>query len=194
MSVIFKGDAQFKRRLTGHPANSKRLSQPVTQQEEQASEAAEQRSSACSSLRGSLPTLPPCADATSQKTSISRLTVRNSWTFVSLLSRRPQCARCAHYTDWRYAPKRREVLATLSLVLFRYFSVALRLLPLYLCRVDALRPGLGRSLRAHAPVSRQTNPNPVWHSPRFHSRPATLIRLRSVPFTVPPCFFPLPLK
>jgi len=39
-------------------------------------------------------------------------------------------------------------------------------------------------------------PNRVWHSPRFHSRPATLLRAPFCPFhTVPPCFFfPLPLK
>jgi|SRR5580704_996343 hypothetical protein len=40
---------------------------------------------------------------------------------------------------------------------------------------------LGRAFRT-APVSRQTNPNRVWRSPRFHSRPATLLR---PPF----CFF-----
>jgi len=41
--------------------------------------------------------------------------------------------------------------------------------------VDAARPRLGRAFRT-APVSRQTNTNRVWHSPRFHSRPATLPR------------------
>jgi hypothetical protein len=39
-----------------------------------------------------------------------------------------------------------------------------------------------------APVSRQTKPNPVCHSPRFHSHPATFTSLRSVPFTVPSVF------
>src|SRR5882724_8052742 len=42
-----------------------------------------------------------------------------------------------------------------------------------LFQADAARPRLGRASRT-APVSRQTNPNPVWHEPRFHSRPATL--------------------
>jgi hypothetical protein len=60
-------------------------------------------------------------------------------------------------------------------------------LPLRIVRVDAAQPRLGRSLRT-APVSRQTKPNPVCHSPRFHSHPATLTSLRSVPFTVPSVF------
>ena len=47
--------------------------------------------------------------------------------------------------------------------------------------VDAAWPRLGRAFRT-APVSRQTNPNPVWHSPRFHSRPATLLRPPFCPF------------
>ena len=50
-----------------------------------------------------------------------------------------------------------------------------------LFRVDAAWPRLGRAFRT-APVSRQTNPNPVWHSPRFHSRPATLLRSPFCPF------------
>ncbi len=41
--------------------------------------------------------------------------------------------------------------------------------------------------RADAPVSRQTMKR-VCHTPRRHSHPATLLRLRSVPFTVPACF------
>jgi hypothetical protein len=58
-----------------------------------------------------------------------------------------------------------------------------------LLRVDAASPRLGRAFRA-APVSRQTyRPRAVWHSPRFHSRPATLPGLRSVPFTGSACFF-----
>src|SRR5580698_8970280 len=52
---------------------------------------------------------------------------------------------------------------------------------LVLFRVDAAWPRLGRAFRT-APVSRQTNPNPVWHSPRFHSRPATLLRPPFCPF------------
>ncbi len=44
-----------------------------------------------------------------------------------------------------------------------------------LFRVGAAWPRLGRAFRT-APVSRQTKPNSVWHSPRFHSRPATLLR------------------
>src|SRR5580658_2221792 len=49
-----------------------------------------------------------------------------------------------------------------------------RLFPHFaLLRVDAAWPRLGRAFRT-APVSRQTNPNRVWHSPRFPSRPATL--------------------
>src|SRR5271157_3884636 len=56
-----------------------------------------------------------------------------------------------------------------------------------LVQVDAAQPRLGRVLRT-APVSRQTKPNPVCHSPRFHSHPATCTSLRSVPFTVPYVF------
>ena len=48
-------------------------------------------------------------------------------------------------------------------------------------------PRLGRELRT-APVSRQTKPKPVCHSPRFHSHPATFTSLRSVSFTVPSVF------
>jgi hypothetical protein len=44
-----------------------------------------------------------------------------------------------------------------------------------------LWPRLGRAFRT-APVSRQTNPNRVWHSPRSHSRPATLLRPSFCPF------------
>src|SRR5450755_666306 len=47
--------------------------------------------------------------------------------------------------------------------------------------MDAAWPRLGRALRT-APVSCQTNPNRVWHSPRFHSRPATLFRPPFCPF------------
>src|ERR1700691_4021142 len=43
-----------------------------------------------------------------------------------------------------------------------------------LSRVGAAWPRLGRAFRT-APVSRQTKPNRVWHSPRFPSRPATLL-------------------
>src|SRR5664279_3795680 len=56
-----------------------------------------------------------------------------------------------------------------------------------LVRVDAAKSRLGRVLRT-APVSRQTKPKPVCHSPRFHSHPATVTSLRSVPFTVPSVF------
>src|SRR5271165_3897176 len=56
-----------------------------------------------------------------------------------------------------------------------------------LVQADAAQMRLGRALRT-APVSRQTKPNPVCHSPRFHSHPATLTSLRSVPFTVPSVF------
>jgi hypothetical protein len=57
-----------------------------------------------------------------------------------------------------------------------------RLFPHFaLLRVDAAWPRLGRAFRT-APVSRQTNPNRVWHSPRFHSRPATLLRPPLCPF------------
>ena len=58
-----------------------------------------------------------------------------------------------------------------------------------LFRVDAARPRLGRAFRT-APVSRQTNPNPVWHSPRFHSRPATLLRSPFCPFRRSVLFLP----
>src|ERR1039458_10820521 len=50
-----------------------------------------------------------------------------------------------------------------------------------LFQVDAASPRLGRAFRT-APVSRQTKPNRVWHSPRFHSRPATLLRPPFCPF------------
>src|ERR1017187_8087662 len=51
-----------------------------------------------------------------------------------------------------------------------------RLFPHFaLVRVNAAWPRLGRAFRT-APVSRQTKTNPVWHSPRFHSRPTTLLR------------------
>src|SRR5580704_10939200 len=50
-------------------------------------------------------------------------------------------------------------------------------------------PRLGRLFRT-APVSRQTNPNPVWHSPRFHSRPATLLRPPFCPFHRSALFLP----
>lgn len=55
------------------------------------------------------------------------------------------------------------------------------------------RPRLERAFRA-ASVARQTRPNPVWHAPRFHSRPTTLPpgSVRSLsPFPV--CLVPLPL-
>jgi hypothetical protein len=55
-------------------------------------------------------------------------------------------------------------------------------------RVGAARPRLGRAFRT-APVSRQTEPNPVWHSPRFHSRPATLLRPPFCPFARVALFF-----
>ena len=58
-----------------------------------------------------------------------------------------------------------------------------------LFRVDAAWPRLGRAFRT-APVSRQTNPNPVWHSPRFHSRPATLLRPPFCPFHRSALFLP----
>src|ERR1700722_1936498 len=58
-----------------------------------------------------------------------------------------------------------------------------------LFRVDAARPRLGRAFRT-APVSRQTNPHPVWHSPRFHSRPATLLRPPFCPFPRSALFLP----
>src|SRR5271165_4384708 len=56
-----------------------------------------------------------------------------------------------------------------------------------LVQVVAAQARLGRALRT-APVSRQTKPKPVCHSPRFHSHPAAFTSLRSVPFTVPPVF------
>src|SRR5208282_409749 len=69
-------------------------------------------------------------------------------------------------------------------------SVRLRqLLPLRLFRVDAAWPRLGRAFRT-APVSRQTKPKPVWHSPRFHSRPATLLRSPFCPFHRSALFLP----
>ena len=58
-----------------------------------------------------------------------------------------------------------------------------------LFRVGAAWPRLGRAFRT-APVSRQTNPNPVWHSPRFHSRPATLLRAPFCPLLRSGLFFP----
>ena len=58
----------------------------------------------------------------------------------------------------------------------------------FLFRLDAAWPRLGRAFRT-APVSRQTNPYPVWHSPRFHSRPATLLRPPFRPFTSVVLFF-----
>jgi hypothetical protein len=61
-------------------------------------------------------------------------------------------------------------------------------LPLRLVRVDAAWPRLGRAFRT-APVSRQTNPNRVWHLPRFHSRPATLLRPPFCPFARVVLFF-----
>jgi hypothetical protein len=53
--------------------------------------------------------------------------------------------------------------------------------------VVAVPSRLGRVLRT-APVSRQAKTNRVWHSPLFHSHPATFTGLRSVPFTVPSVF------
>src|SRR5271169_408052 len=53
----------------------------------------------------------------------------------------------------------------------------------------AARPRLGRAFRT-APVSRQTNPNRVWHSSRFHSRPATLLRPPFCPFHRSALFLP----
>ena len=41
-----------------------------------------------------------------------------------------------------------------------------------------------------APVSRQTNLNPVWHSPRSHSGPATLLRTPFCPFYRSALFLP----
>ena len=58
-----------------------------------------------------------------------------------------------------------------------------------LLRVDAAWPRLGRAFRT-APISRQTDPNPVWHSPRFHSRPATLLRPPFCPFHRSVLFLP----
>src|SRR5467141_1054277 len=58
-----------------------------------------------------------------------------------------------------------------------------------LFRVAAAQPRLGRAFRT-APVSRQTKPNPVWHSPRFHSRPATLLRTLFCPFHRSALFLP----
>src|SRR6266446_9754172 len=58
-----------------------------------------------------------------------------------------------------------------------------------LLRVDAAWPRLGRAFRT-APVSRQTNPNPVWPSPRFHSRPASLLRPPFCPFHRSALFLP----
>jgi len=58
-----------------------------------------------------------------------------------------------------------------------------------LFRVDAAWPRLGRAFRT-APVSRQTDPNLVWHSPRFHSRPATLLRPPFCPFHRSVLFLP----
>src|ERR1700758_5421548 len=58
-----------------------------------------------------------------------------------------------------------------------------------LFRADAAQPRLGRAFRT-APVSGQTNPKPVWHSPRFHSRPATLPRPPFCPFHRSALFLP----
>jgi hypothetical protein len=58
-----------------------------------------------------------------------------------------------------------------------------------LFRVDAARPRLARAFRM-APVSRQTNLKPVWHSPRSHSRPATLPRTPFCPFHRSALFLP----
>src|SRR5580658_9855929 len=58
-----------------------------------------------------------------------------------------------------------------------------------LFRVDAAQPRLRRAFRT-APVSRQTTPYPVWHSPRFHSRPATLLRPPFCPFHRSALFLP----
>ena len=58
-----------------------------------------------------------------------------------------------------------------------------------LFRVDAAQPRLPRAFRM-APFSRQTNLNPVWHSPRSHSRPATLPRTPFCPFYRPALFLP----
>src|SRR6202023_3456795 len=68
-------------------------------------------------------------------------------------------------------------------------TVASRSFHFGLLRVDAAWPRLGRAFRT-APVSRQTNPKPVWHSPRFHSRPATLLRTPFCPFYRSALFLP----
>src|ERR1017187_10245801 len=47
---------------------------------------------------------------------------------------------------------------------------------------------LGRAFRT-APLSRQTNPTRFWHSPRFHSRPANLLRPPFCPFARVGLFF-----
>src|SRR5580658_316469 len=54
--------------------------------------------------------------------------------------------------------------------------------------MDAAWPRLGRAFRT-APFSRQTKPNRVWHSPRFPSRPATLLRPPFCPFARVALFF-----
>src|SRR5208337_3928446 len=56
-------------------------------------------------------------------------------------------------------------------------------------RVDAAQSRLGRAFWT-APLSRQTDPNRVWHSPRFHSRPATLLRPPFCPFHRSVLFLP----
>jgi hypothetical protein len=74
----------------------------------------------------------------------------------------------------KYHPPDLLILAKPS----RWLRTFLHFIPF---RVDAAWPRLGRAFRT-APVSRQTNPDPVWHSPRFHSRPATLPRPPFCPF------------
>jgi hypothetical protein len=54
--------------------------------------------------------------------------------------------------------------------------------------VDAAWPRLGQAFLT-APVSRQTRLNCVWHSPRFHSRPAILLRTSFYPFARVDLFF-----
>jgi len=87
------------------------------------------------------------------------------------------------FHDRRLFPSTIKVASTLSLSCFASLS------HFALLRVDAAWPRLGRAFRT-APVSRQTNPNPVWHSPRFHSRPATLLRTPFCPFHRSALFLP----
>src|ERR1700692_1626404 len=54
--------------------------------------------------------------------------------------------------------------------------------------MDAASPRLRRAFWT-APLSRQTKPNRVWHSARFRSRPATLLRPPFCPFTGVALFF-----